>query len=84
MTTQMSETNVATDLLSYYSARMFVKTKRNKFFMPQQPAQARSHHQSHLSRMVGQTSPRPRSSMFPFEMMMLKKCEINLLAKLPS
>ena len=52
--------------------------------MPQQPAQARSHHQSHLSRGVGQTSPRPRSSMFPFEMMMLKKCEINFLAKLPS
>ena len=27
VTTQMSETNVAADLLSYYSARMFVKLK---------------------------------------------------------
>lgn len=31
MTTQMSETNVAADLLSYYSARMFVKPKEVVF-----------------------------------------------------
>ena len=31
MTTQMSETNVAADLLSYYSARMFVKLKEVVF-----------------------------------------------------
>ena len=55
------------DKCSYWSTELLqcpdvCKTKR-KFFMPQQPAQARSHHQSHLSRMVDQTSPRPRSSM---------------------
>ena len=62
MTTQMSEADLATNLLSYYSARMFVKLKEIAFHA-QQPAQAMSHHQSHLSRMVNQTSPRPRSSM---------------------
>lgn len=34
MTTQMSETNVATDLLSYYSAWMFEKLKEIVFHAP--------------------------------------------------
>lgn len=75
--------------LGYWSAELLqcldvCKTKRNCFSCPAANT-GNSHHQSHLSRMVNQRSPRPRSSMFknndsPWRRWCLKKS----LTKQPS